>query len=101
MRLGGFFAFEIRNVNDCVAGGRASFRDDVFHPGDFFAIGRDGGLFEAVRGGERVEDLLRRAGRFGFCGGGEARFGGLFSAAGLLGGSPLREAAMLSAKNKQ
>jgi len=41
-------------------------------------------LFETVRGGERVDDVLRRAGGFGLGDGFEARFGGLLGAAGLL-----------------
>src|SRR6266478_7035334 len=88
--LGGIFAFEIRDVDYCVAGGDSSLCDDVFDPGDVFAVGRDSGLFEAVRGRERVDDVLRWSGGFWFCGGGETRFGGLLGSSGLRRGSFLR-----------
>ena len=82
--LGRIFAADVGDVNHGVAGGDAVFCDDVLDPGDFFAVGRNGGLFETVRGGERVDDVLRCAGSFGLCDGFEARFGGLFGAAGFL-----------------
>ncbi len=89
--LGRSFGTDFREVDYGVTGGDSLFCDDVFNPGDFLAVGRDGGLFETVRGGERIDDVLRGAGGFGLGDGFEARFGGLFGAAGLFQRSFLPE----------
>lgn len=66
------------------------FCDDVFDPGHFLAVRRDGGLFKAMRGREKIDDVLCGERGFRLRGGGETRFGGLLRAAGLLRGGPLR-----------
>ena len=76
MRFGGFLLSRSWHENRRVAGGDSALGDDVFHPGEFFAVGRNGGLFEAVGGRKRRDDFFGCTGRFGFRGGCQARFGG-------------------------
>ena len=99
MRLGGVLLSRSARRSPCCRW-RRRLCDDIFDPGDFLAVGRDGGLFETVRGGERVDDVLRRrAEALGFCDSFETRFGGLLGTAGLLGRGFLREGTVRERKN--
>jgi len=96
--LGESFDPNIRDENYRVAGGDPTFCDDVLDPGNFLAVGGNGSLFEPMRGGKRLDDVLGCAGRFGLRAGRETRFGGFLGAAGFFRGTLLSERSVRAAK---